>query len=545
MEDRSKAYFRNKKSRNIAVVGCGYWGKNLVRNFAGLGALKTVCDANPSVLEQIASDYPSVKTEADYHRVLRDEEVKGVVISTPAVLHYPIAREIIIAGKDVFVEKPLALKIEEGKELVKLAEERKRILMVGHLLEYHPAIEILKGLVDRGELGKIRYIYSNRLNLGKFRTEENILWSFAPHDISVILRLVGGEMPQDVSAHGGVYLQEDIADVTLTTMSFKDGVRAHIFVSWLHPFKEQRLVVVGEKKMVEFNDTNPKDKLRLFNYEIEWIERRPVPRQMEPEVIAVPKDEPLKLECLDFLDCVETRRRPKVDGYKGLQVLEILSYCQKSLQANGAVISTKKINKCEGVLQESSIVEEPYEIGEGTKIWHFSHLMPNVTLGKNCVVGQNVFIGKGVKIGNNVKIENNVSVYEAVTLEDDVFCGPSCVFTNVINPRSHISRKHEFKPTLVKKGATIGANATIICGHTIGKYAFIGAGAAVTRDVLDYALVYGNPARIHGWVCECNLKLDFKGGSEAVCSRCALRYRKHEAEGMAWVERIDHEDTTG
>ncbi len=515
--------------RNIAVIGCGYWGKNLVRNFAELSALHTICDASPSILEQFASRYPEINTETDYHRLLQNKELQGVVIATPAVLHYSIAKEALLAGKDVFVEKPLALRVEDGAELVELAQEKGRILMVGHLLEYHPAVAKLKELVDKGELGKIQYIYSNRLNLGKFRTEENILWSFAPHDISVILLLLGGEMPQEVSAHGGYYLHQDIADVTLTTMNFKDGIRAHIFVSWLHPFKEQRLVLVGDRKMAEFNDTKPKDKLCLYSHQIEWIERKAIPRLEEAEIVPLPSEEPLTIECQDFINCVETRSKPKVDGRKGLQVLEILSACQKSLEQNSKVIT---LNKPESsyFTHETSIIEESCQIGEGTKIWHFSHIMPQVTMGKSCVIGQNVFIGKGVKIGNNVKIENNVAVFEGVTLENDVFCGPSCTFTNVINPRSQISRKHEFKPTLVKKGATIGANATIVCGNNIGSYAFIGAGSVVTKDVPDYALVYGNPAKLRGWVCECGVKLNFGENTQAQCSGCGKIYQKKGKE---------------
>jgi len=330
--------------RNIAVVGCGYWGKNLVRNFAELGALHTVCDADFQNLENFKSLYPQVNTETDYLQVLQDEEIKGVVIATPAALHYSMAREALLAGKDVFVEKPLALRVEEGRELVGLAEEKERILMVGHLLEYHPAVNKLKELVDKGELGKLQYIYSTRLNLGKFRTEENILWSFAPHDISVILLLLGGEMPYEISAHGGYYLHQHIADVTVTTMSFRSGVRAHIFVSWLHPYKEQKLVVVGDKKMAEFNETNPKEKLRLFDYDIEWVERRPVPHPKEPRVIQVSGEEPLTIECRDFLDCLRTRKSPRTNGRKGLQVLEMLSYCQKSLEGSGKVVRLKEGN---------------------------------------------------------------------------------------------------------------------------------------------------------------------------------------------------------
>jgi len=510
-------------NRNIAVIGCGYWGKNLVRNFAELDALHTVCDTDTEMVQRFNSLYPGVKAETDYDQVLQDGEIQGVVIAAPAVLHYSMAKQALLAGKDVFVEKPLALRVEEGQELVELAEGKRRILMVGHLLEYHPAVIKLKELVDTGELGKIQYIYSNRLNLGKFRTEENILWSFAPHDISVILLLLSGEMPYEVSAHGGCYLHQDIADVTLTTMNFKDGVRAHIFVSWLHPFKEQRLVVVGDKKMAEFDDTNPTDKLLLYAHNIEWIERLPVPRPREAEVVKIHQQEPVNIECSNFVACVESHRKPRVDGHKGLQVLKILASCQQSLEHGGKLTMLTE-RESSYFAHETAIVEKPCEIGEGTKIWHFSHIMHGVTIGKSCVIGQNVFIGEGVKIGDNVKIENGVSIFEGVTLEDDVFCGPSCIFTNVINPRSHIPRRHEFKPTLVKKGATIGANATIICGNTIGKYAFIGAGAVVTKNILDYALAYGNPAQVHGWVCECGVKLQ-KDRDNFVCPGCGKSYK--------------------
>jgi UDP-2-acetamido-3-amino-2,3-dideoxy-glucuronate N-acetyltransferase len=273
--------------------------------------------------------------------------------------------------------------------------------------------------------------------------------------------------------------------------------------------------------MAEFDDINPRDKLLLFSHEIEWIDRKPVPQKREPEVIAVPQEEPLRVECQDYIQCVKDRKRPKSDGYKGLQVLEILACCQRSLERNGEVISLE--NGRPFFVHETSLIDEPCAVGSGTKIWHFSHIMPEVTIGKNCVIGQNVFIARGTKIGNKVKIENNVSVYEGVTLADGVFCGPSCVFTNVINPRSHISRRHEFKPTLVKRGASLGANATIICGNTIGKYALVGAGAVVTKDIPDYALAYGNPAQVHGWICQCGTELEFTAAS-ARCLSCGQDY---------------------
>jgi len=510
--------------KNIAVIGSGYWGKNLVRNFAELGALHTICDSSPETLKQFEKPYPDVNRETDFASVLANSAIKGVVIASPAAMHHAMAKQALLADKDVFVEKPLSLTVEEGEELVKLAEDRNKILMVGHVLIYHPGIVKLRQLVDSGELGKINYIYSSRLNLGKFRTEENILWSFAPHDISVILLLLN-EMPREVAAHGGCYLHENIADVTVTTMSFASGVRAHIFVNWLHPYKEQKLVVVGEQKTAVFDDVAPENKLLLYDYQIEWTNGVPAPRKQEPTPVEFTMNEPLKLECQHFLDCLKSRQKPRTDGNSGLMVLQILDACQKSLQGR----SVPAAGSPGYFVHPTSIIESPSAIGDGTRIWHFSHIMPHTTIGKNCTIGQNIFVGENVIIGNNVKIENNVSVFDGVTLEDDVFCGPACVFTNVKSPRSRISQRGKYTPTLVKKGATIGANATIVCGNTIGSYAFIGAGAVVTRDIPDYALVYGNPARIKGWVCECGTKLNFQD-NKTKCTQCDKTYEQKSAE---------------
>ncbi|MHA1380804.1 MAG: Gfo/Idh/MocA family oxidoreductase [Candidatus Helarchaeota archaeon] len=514
--------------RNIAIIGCGSWGKNLIRNFYELNALHTICDIDESKLQVFQKKYSDIKISVDYKELLRNAEIKAIVIATPAASHYNLSKEALLSGKDVFIEKPIALNYKEGEEVVSIAHEKNKILMVGHILEYHPAIIKLKEIIDSGDLGKINYIYSNRLNLGKFRTEENILWSFAPHDISTIIYLLG-EMPNKVAAHGGNYLNPKIADVTVTNMSFPSGVKAHIFVSWLHPYKEQKLIVIGNKKMAAFNDVNLKNKLYIYSHKIEWIERVPIPRPEEAQIIEIEREEPLKLECEHFIKCTTERILPKTDGKNGLRVLKILEACQKSLKENGKpcfLISKKK----KFFVHESAFVDENVEIGEGTKIWHFSHILNNTKIGNNCNIGQNVVIGPNVVIGNNVKIQNNVSVYEGVNLEDDVFCGPSMVFTNVVNPRSHWSRKNEFKNTLVKKGASLGANSTIICGIRIGQYAFVGAGALVNKDVPDFALVYGVPARIRGWVCYCGVKLALSTSSDsqeiAECKNCGRKYKK-------------------
>ncbi|NWF65656.1 MAG: Gfo/Idh/MocA family oxidoreductase [Chloroflexi bacterium] len=509
----------------VAVVGAGYWGKNLIRNFQELGALRVICDSSPPLLESYAAAYPNVERTTSFADLLADGRINAVVIATPAVTHSAVVKAALQAGKDVFVEKPLALCRAEGEELVTLAEKQGRLLMVGHILQYHPAVHKLKELVDRGELGKIQYIYSHRLNIGKIRTEENILWSFAPHDISVILKLLG-ESPDHVAAHGGNYLHHGVADVTMTTLSFASGVRGHIFVSWLHPIKEQRLVVVGEKKMVVFNDADPQHKLVAYAHHVEWIDRKPVAKKAEPQPIPVASDEPLRLECAHFLECIASRQTPRTDGREGLAVLAVLEACQKSLDTGGASVALRQAAAPRYFVHESSYVDEGCEIGEGTKIWHFSHILKGSKIGANCNIGQNVVIGPRVTIGIGVKIQNNVSVYTGVTLEDDVFCGPSMVFTNVINPRSAIRRMDELKPTLVKKGASIGANATIVCGHTIGRYAFIGAGAVVTKDVPDYALVVGNPGRVVGWMCGCGVRLGFAGDT-TTCTSCGTRYAKN------------------
>jgi UDP-2-acetamido-3-amino-2,3-dideoxy-glucuronate N-acetyltransferase len=528
----------SKYEKNVAVIGCGYWGKNLVRNFHALGSLHTVCDNNVQLLESLGQQYPDIHREVEFENVLADEGVKGVVIASPAATHYSLAKQAIEAGKDIFVEKPLSLEVREGEELVRLAYEKEKILMVGHLLEYHPAILKLKEMVDSGELGKIEYIYSSRLNLGKFRTEENILWSFAPHDISVILMLLD-EMPVQVSAHGGQYLNRDIADVTVTAMSFTGGTKAHIFVSWLHPYKEQKLIVIGSEKMAVFDDVIPDDKLVVYDHRIEWHGKVPVPNRKDAVPVAFEMDEPLKLECRHFLETIKTRETPRTNGDKGLAVLRVLDACQKSLQIEGIVVP---IQDDQYYVHPTSIVERPVNIGKGTKIWHFSHVMPDAIIGENCNIGQNTYIASNVKIGNNVKIQNNVSVFEGVILEDGVFCGPSCVFTNIKVPRSSRSQKNMFVTTLVKTGATIGANATIVCGNTIGKYALIGAGSIVTRDVPDYAMVYGSPAQIEGWVCACGHRLDIHAGN-VKCSFCGTEYVGQEFEGVFRIEKVVAVDT--
>jgi len=524
---------------NIAVIGSGYWGKNLVRNYHNLGALKLVCDKNETVLAAFQDQYPGIETCMALSDVLSRDDIAGIAIATPAETHYQIAREALWAGKHVYVEKPLVLDEVEGEELITLARDKGRVLMVGHLLQYHPIFVRLKEMARSGELGRINYIYSNRLNLGKIRREENILWSFAPHDISMILSLAG-EAPENVTATGGYFLHKKIADVTTTHMEFPSGLQAHIFVSWLHPFKEQKLVVVGDKKMAVFDDTLPwPDKLLLYPHQITWKDNQPVPVKGEPERPDIPQDEPLKLECLHFMDCMAKGCAPITDGSEGLQVLRVLNAAQRCLddgpRAAAAPAPPTPSKPAApppqapaGVfIHETAVIDKDCEIGTGTKIWHFTHVLSNSRIGENCNIGQNVVIGPDVTIGNTCKFQNNVSVYKGVTLEDGVFCGPSMVFTNIYNPRAELRKMDQVRPTLVKHGASLGANCTIVCGNTIGRYAFVGAGAVVTRNVPDHALVVGNPARAIGWACTCGERL----ADDLTCLACGKTFTKHD-EGL-------------
>ncbi len=511
----------------VAVIGAGYWGKNLLRNFSELQALYAICESDPD--NSNLAPYTGIKLYTEYRDLLSDSNVEAVAIAAPAVMHYEMVKKALELGKDVYVEKPLALTVKEGEELVQLAEKKSRILMVGHILRYHPAVIKLKELISTGQLGKIQYIYSNRLNIGKLRTEENILWSFAPHDISVILMLLEDE-PIKVSAFGGDYLNEGVYDTTLTALEFKNEVKGHIFVNWLHPYKEQKLIVVGSKAMAVFDDVS-KEKLFLYPHKIEWKDGKiPVAQKADYQVIPIEAGEPLKRELSHFLECVIQRKKPLTDGAEGLRVLKILESAEKSIadsklrQSPNQLLGIPTSQPLKSYfVHESAYIDDGVEVGAGTKVWYFSHILKGSKVGKNCIISQNVMIGPDVEIGDKCKIQNNVSVYPGVKLEDEVFCGPSCVFTNVYNPRAFIERKHEFKQTLVKRGATIGANATVVCGTVIGRYALIGAGAVVKKDMPDHAIVVGVPAKQIGWACKCGTTLKLIS-NHATCGYCGDKY---------------------
>jgi UDP-2-acetamido-3-amino-2,3-dideoxy-glucuronate N-acetyltransferase len=516
----------------IAVLGCGYWGKNLVRNFHELGALGMVCDpaeAGRLTAKQIS---PTAEIVESFDQALKSPDINAVAIAAPAVMHYSLAKAALQEGKDVFVEKPLCLDLREAEELVQLADRLGRVLMVGHLLQYHPHVQALHARLAQGDLGKLNYIISNRLNLGKIRKEENALWSFAPHDLSVILSLAGSQLPEQVRCNGGEYLNQGVADTTLTSLRFAGGIRAHVFVSWLNPFKEQKLTVVGSSGIAVFDDTKPwKEKLVIYRQYLTWTNgQMPTPNKVQGEPVILPESEPLKNECQHFIECCQHRRQARTDGREGLRVLSVLQAAQRSLDSDGEAVNPSAAAGASArdyFVHPTAVADPGVIIGKGTKIWHFSHIIKGAKIGERCVVGQNVNVDAGTSIGNNVKIQNNVSVYTGTVIEDDVFLGPSCVLTNVTNPRSQINRHSLYENTVLKRGCTIGANATVVCGVTVGRYAFVAAGSVVTKNVPDYALVMGNPARPAGWMSRHGHRLNSpdKDGI-MVCPESSYRYQE-------------------
>lgn len=315
---------------NIAVVGCGHWGKNLVRNFAELESLYAVCDPNTALAQKFAEQY-SVKN-LSFEEINDDASIEGIVLAVPAPLHASMAIEAMSAGKHVYVEKPLAMNPVEGQRMIDVSNDKGVHLMVGHLLQYHTAFEVVRDLVEAGELGKLNYIYSNRLSLGKIRSEENVVWSFAPHDISMILSLIGQE-PKTVNTVHSCVLQDGIADIATIHMEFEDEIKAHVAVSWLHPFKEQKLVVIGSSAMVVFDDTEIwEKKLALYRHKVNFSDRIAEAVKSEVTYLDVPHVEPLKQECQYFIDLIAQRRPPLTDGREALRVLRVLAAASVSME---------------------------------------------------------------------------------------------------------------------------------------------------------------------------------------------------------------------
>lgn len=330
----------------IGVIGAGYWGKNLVRNFAEMpgSALVMVCDSDPSRLAAVSRSYPGVGVTANFGELLERKDIDAVVVVTPAAMHFEHAREALRAGKHVFVEKPMAMSTAEAGLLEELSRTARLTLMVGHLLLFHPAVRKLRELIGAGELGDVYYLYAQRVNLGKVRRDENALWSFAPHDVSVVLYLLGAE-PETVTAVGECYLQKDIQDVVFLTMKFPDRKMAQVQLSWLDPHKERKLTVVGSRKMAVFDDVETSEKIRIYD---KGFDRPPeygsygeylTLREGDILIPRIDMKEPLRLECEHFIECVRDGKRPLTDARAGVQVVKVLEAGQRSLEAGGVPVA--------------------------------------------------------------------------------------------------------------------------------------------------------------------------------------------------------------
>jgi len=333
------------ESINVAVVGVGGWGKNIARNYSEIpkANLRYLCDLDPGKLEKNAVQLKPQKTTETFSDLLNDEQLHAIIVATPAPTHYTLCRQALLAGKDVYVEKPFVLSTKEARELVDLAAAKNRILMVGHLLKFHPVVRQLKKLIESGELGEIRCIYCQRVNLGTVRADENALWSLAPHDISVILYLLDLK-PSDVSARGQGFLHSDIEDVVFMSINFNDQAIGHIHVSWLDPHKIRRITIVGSEKMATFDDLESTEKLKIYdkgasvNTAYNSFAEYAGLRFGDISIPYIKPSEPLRVECEHFLDCVRDRTQPLTDGLDGLRVVSVLEAAENSLKANGSPI---------------------------------------------------------------------------------------------------------------------------------------------------------------------------------------------------------------
>jgi predicted dehydrogenase len=335
----------------VAVIGVGGWGKNLARNYHEIPdcRLKYICDLDPEKLARSSQQLPGTNATSDLEAVLDDHEVQAVVIATPGPTHYALCKRALEHGKDVYVEKPFVLQVEHAEDLIEIAHRQRRVLMVGHLLEYHPVINQLRELIQNNELGDIYYIYTQRLNLGTVRRDENALWNFAPHDISAILYLLNRE-PTDVCARGQSYLQRGVEDVVFMTLNFADKSMAHVHVSWLDPHKVRKLIIVGSRKMAVFDDVEGTEKLRIYdkgaaqNADYNSFAEYVSLRFGDVLIPYVKVAEPLRLECQHFLECVRTRQQPRSDGHDGCRVTKVLDAAQRSLRMNGLPVSLAQPN---------------------------------------------------------------------------------------------------------------------------------------------------------------------------------------------------------
>ena len=488
----------------VGVVGAGYWGKNHVKTFFELGVLHTICETDEKIRESMRKLYPSVQISANFSEVISNPQIKAVVIVVPAPFHYDLTKQALEANRHVLVEKPLTLSVEQSKELRDLARQRNLILVSGHLMLFHPAFVKMKELIRDGAIGQVSHVHVKRMGLGIFR-EEDVIWSLGVHDISMLLNLFG--IPSTVSAVGNniTLTRPHVHDYACALLSWREGdVIAKVETSWISNQKEQCFTVVGTRATIVFDDCKDwHEKLVLYGpfSDAASVVPRAVPStSLGRRNISVDRTLPLTGLCDAFSKAVSAGTRILInDASESIDVAAVVLAALKSISTNG---SNQKVasNSLSFFAHPSALVDDETVVGAGTKIWHFSHVMSNCKIGTNCSLGQNVVVHPGSSLGNNCKVQNNVSIYGGVSCGDHVFLGPSMVFTNVKTPRSQFEAHGKWVITRLNDGVSVGANATIVCGTTLGNNCFVGAGAVVCKNVKPFAVVVGNPAKQIGWM---------------------------------------------
>ncbi|XP_074661235.1 uncharacterized protein LOC141913916 [Tubulanus polymorphus] len=552
----------------IGVIGCGYCGKNHVRVLIERGSLAGVCDGDVATVASFRRTHPGVAVYS-LDEMLADDSVDAVVIATPDRSHYDLAEQALRAGKHVLVEKPMTLSYAQARRLVRRADSRRLLVTTGHQMLHHNAVQAMLRSISSGAIGDVTTV---RTYWYRSDTTDRVDWRMEPHDIDVILAVAGGRMPLRLRAVGqttrGLSQEVDIR------MEFGDGtgLKTTSTMIWDYPVKGHKIVVNGKAGAFVFDDGQPWSKKLKFYPTDSDVDAVRFSLTGTPDAsdggFFVPccVEEPLKSEHSAFAKAIVSYGDGSTESCApddlGIDVLCLLELAHESLESDGSwrlideylnraqfdegnfdnvtcyerrdvfrhrvrVQDLRMESKHDYFVHETSVLEPGCKIGSGTKIWLYSQVRSGAVIGPDCQLGQNVYIDAGVTIGRGCKLQNNVSVCRYVTLADGVFCGPSCTFTNNRHPRAE---KRDWKPesTVVERGATIGANATVVCGVRIGRYAMIGAGAVVTKDVKAYALVYGNPAVQRGWV---NEKCD-KLSTDLVCPRTGRRFVVDDSGGL-------------
>lgn len=548
-----------------ALIGCGRIAVNhlkaCINNQLNLCAL---CDIDLNKIEQLLNQSglssEDIHRYNDYQRLILEEKPELVSIATESGCHAQIALFCIRHHVHVIIEKPIALSMQDADQLIQAAEEHHVKVCACHQNRFNPAVQALRHAIEEGRFGKIshgsihvrwnrgRSYYEQARWRGTWENDGGALMNQCIHGID-LLRWMLGDKIEEVYGQTRQQLHHDLEteDVGMAVVRFEDGVIATIEgTTNVYPQNmEESLYIFGEKGTAKIGGTSTNNiEVWQFSDEKEDDEKK---RCIKEETSNVYGNGHTALFA-DMTDAIKNNRKPYVDAEAGRNALELVLAIYKSQKESlpvkmplkefssmdmngifsngensGHCTDTAGIHKGTYYIHGTSTVDENVKIGKDTFIWHYTHLQKNAVIGMGCTLGQNVNISEDVKIGNYVKIQNNVSVYSGVILEDYVFCGPSCVFTNDMNPRSRYSKgKQKYKQTIVKKGASIGANATIVCGNRIGRNAFIGAGAVVTKDIPDHALAVGVPARQIGWVCECGNRLD----ETLKCEYCGRQYKK-------------------